>query len=80
VWTGVDRQVTVEVEGPAVLAGLGTGDPSTEEKFSDGSRTTFRGRALGVIRATGDGHITVTVSADGLSPVALQIAAETPRG
>jgi hypothetical protein len=58
-----DRSVTVAVDGPGVLQGLGSGNPCTEETFGADTHDTFHGRALAVIRPTGAGTITVTVSA-----------------
>jgi beta-galactosidase len=63
VHTGEDRAVTVDVVGPAVLQGLGSGNPCTEETFGGASHDTFDGRALAAVRPTGPGTITVTVSA-----------------
>ena len=60
-----DRAVTVTVDGPGVLQGLGSANPVTEERFTDTTCTTFDGRALAVIRPTAAGTITVTVAADG---------------
>ena len=60
-----DVRVSVHVDGPAVLAGLGTGRAATEEPFSAASVTLFHGRALAVVRPTGAGEIRVRVSADG---------------
>jgi hypothetical protein len=57
--------VTVTVEGPAVLLGLGSGNPCTEETFGADTHDTFEGRALAVVRPTGAGTITVTVAAPG---------------
>ena len=59
---GEDRAVTVAVDGPAVLQGFGSGNPCTEETFGSPTHDTFDGRALAVIRPTGPGTITVTVS------------------
>ena len=61
----VDRVVTVTVDGPGVLAGLGTGRARTEETFSSASVTTYDGRAFAVVRPTGSGTVTVTVEASG---------------
>ena len=70
--TDADRAVRVEVSGAGVLAGLGSGTPKTAERFDSDTRDTFDGRALAVIRPTGTGAITVTVSsAEGA--VALEI-------
>jgi beta-galactosidase len=72
---GVDRAVTVTVEGPAVLAGFGTASPATEESYLDGVHTTFDGRALAVVRPTGPGRITVTASAPGCDDVRVTVEA-----
>lgn len=68
-----DVLVSVEVDGPGEIAGLGTGRARTEESFAGPSCTTFDGRALAVIRRTGDGPLTVRVSADGHAPVEVSL-------
>ena len=60
-----DRLVTVDVSGPAVLQGLGSARPLTEETFTGSTHTTYDGRALAVIRPSGPGEVAVTVSAPG---------------
>ena len=70
-----DRVVTVSIDGPAGLAGIGTGRARTEESFGAGEVTTYDGRALAVVRPTGAGTIIVTVSADGVEPVTLTVTA-----
>jgi beta-galactosidase len=55
-----DDLVTVTVEGPAALAGFGSEAPATEEPFVDAEHTTYRGRALAVIRAGSEpGPVTI---------------------
>lgn len=55
--------VTIEVRGAATLAGLGSAEPATTESFSDAHHSTHRGRALAVIRSTGEpGDVVVTAS------------------
>ena len=59
--------VQVAVEGSAVLQGLGSARPGTEESFlTRRPATTFEGRALAIVRPTGPGEITVTVDCEGL--------------
>ncbi|WP_062203205.1 glycoside hydrolase family 2 TIM barrel-domain containing protein [Demequina salsinemoris] len=65
--------VTVAVEGAAVLAGIASGTPTTEERFDASSVTTFDGRALAVVRPAGAGAATVTVSAEGYEDVVLEL-------
>ncbi len=62
-YSSADRPVTVVVDGPGVLQGLGSGNPCTEETFGAPTHDTYNGRALAVVRPTGSGTITVTVSA-----------------
>ncbi len=71
-----DVPVTIDLAGPAVLAGFCSGDPQTVERFDASTRTTFNGRALAVIRATGDGEITLTASAPGMRAQTVTINAE----
>ncbi|SFS14431.1 protein of unknown function [Microbacterium sp. cf046] len=70
-----DRVVSVSVDGPAVLAGIGTGRARTEESFGATEVTTYDGRALAIVRPTGAGTITVTVSAAGMAPATLTLTA-----
>ena len=63
--TGADRAVQVTVTGAGVLAGLGSGNPTTAERFDAATRDTFDGRALAIIRPTGPGTINVTVGSEG---------------
>jgi hypothetical protein len=72
---GADREVTVSVDGPGILAGFGSAAPATEESYLDDVHTTFDGRALAVVRPTGAGTITVTATADGCEPVTVTVTA-----
>ena len=60
-----DRRIEVQVDGPGVLQALGSANPSTEDGFSGTSCTTFDGRALAIVRPTGEGRITLTATAEG---------------
>ncbi|GLY07766.1 glycoside hydrolase family 2 TIM barrel-domain containing protein [Actinoplanes sp. NBRC 101535] len=71
--TGDDREITVAVDGPGTLAGLGSAQPRTTERFDATQRRTFDGRALAVIRPTGGGHITVMVTSAGLNTTSAEI-------
>jgi len=75
-----DRAITVEVAGAGVLQALGSARPVTAERFDAGTRMTFDGRALAVVRPTSVGEITVTVEGEDLDPVALVLRAETVDG
>ena len=55
------------VTGAAVLAGFGSGNPVTDEDYTDGKTKSWRGSASVVLRAGyGAGDILLTVSAEGL--------------
>ena len=75
----VEDRLEVEVEGPAELIGFGTAAPATEESFGSASVTTYRGRALAILRSTGvEGVITVTGRSVAHGTATTQIAADRP--
>lgn len=73
VHTTSDLPVTVKVDGPAVLAALGSANPVTEEGFSSATHQTFDGRALAIVRPTGPGRVQVTVTADDFTSSSVEI-------
>ncbi|MGC5170039.1 glycoside hydrolase family 2 TIM barrel-domain containing protein [Microbacterium sp. DT81.1] len=77
-FTSRDQPVTVDVTGPAVLQGLGSARPITEESYLAGSHTTFDGRLLAVLRPTGPGSIALTAAGRSLGPVTVRVTASRP--
>ena len=74
--THPDRLVTVEVSGPGVLQGLGSGDPRGAAATSfDGTTPTYDGRALAVVRPTGAGRIVITGTTEGCPPASVHVDA-----
>ncbi len=71
----VGPQVTVTVAGAGELAALGSSRGQTSESFAGPSRLTHDGRALAVVRGTGRGQITVTVTAPGYAPAVVRVVA-----
>ena len=57
--TDCDTELTVEVEGAALL-GFGSGDPKPAYNYTGNTTRTFRGRAMAIVRGAG----TVTVRCD----------------
>ena len=57
--SNADEEVTVKVERGTLL-GFGSADPRTEERFDTGKHHTYRGHAQAVLRADGEGEITVS--------------------
>ena len=57
--SNADRKLTVSVEGGELL-GFGAANPKTEEQYHTGSFTSYLGRALAVVRVSGDTRVTVT--------------------
>ena len=74
--SNVDAPVSLSIDGPGVLAGFCSANPMTAERFDASTRTTFDGRALAIVRATGEGEIVVTASADGMTSQTVTISAE----
>lgn len=68
IFTTATADVRVAVTGPGVLAGLQSDDPQSPEAFTSDQRRTFAGRALAIIRPTGQGTISATVSSEGFAP------------
>ncbi len=62
-----DRTVTVEVQGAASLAAVGSANPLSEEPYTGASYTTYQGRMIAILRSNGQrGPIRVKFSSDGL--------------
>ena len=73
-----DDTVTVEITGPAVLAGLGNAQRATEESYVDARHSTWRGTALAIVRSTGgEGPVEVTVTSDRHGSASVQVSAVT---
>ncbi|MBE0695315.1 MAG: DUF4982 domain-containing protein, partial [Anaerolineaceae bacterium] len=65
--SGLDRRISIIVEGAARLQGLGSANPRTEEVFDKDFHDTFFGRAQAIIRSGSEtGPVKITVSSDGL--------------
>lgn len=64
-----DLPIRYEVEGPALIAGIGSGDLSSQEAYFDNPRRSWQGRALVILRSTGaPGTVTLRALAPGLQP------------
>lgn len=61
---GPDAELRVCVSGTGELAGLASGDPKPVHGFAGDVTRTFRGRALAVLRRTGDGEISLRGETD----------------
>lgn len=57
--SNADRKLTVRVAGGELL-GFGSADPRTEERFDEGSYTTYYGKALAAVRVGNNTIVTVT--------------------
>ena len=64
--------ITVEVEG-GVIAGMGSGQPDSNENYTGNTCVTFEGRALVVVRGFETGVLTAKVSAEGYETKTVQI-------
>ena len=63
-----DAEISLKaaVSGPCTLAGFGSGNPVTEEDYTDTSAVTYRGRALAILRAGSEaGSCRLRIEADG---------------
>ena len=70
-------KLTVEVTGAATLMGFGSGNPITDENYTRGAFTAYRGRALAVLRAGYEaGEAQLRVTAEGLGDAKLKLPVE----
>ncbi|GAA2889614.1 hypothetical protein GCM10010517_53750 [Streptosporangium fragile] len=77
-----NRVITVTVDGPGKLQGLGSDDPKSENNYADACCETFEGRAMAIIRPTGIGRITVRITSEQgeSAQVVLHATRPTPDG
>ncbi len=71
-----DTLLTAEAAGAAELLGFGSGNPVTEENYTRGRFTSFRGRALAVLRAgaeTGEACLKVSAESIGSAEITLPV-------
>lgn len=65
----------VEVAGCAELAGFGSGNPVTDEDYTNEHTVSYRGRAMAIIRSGYEkGSVKVKVSAEGMESVQLELS------
>ncbi|NLM74902.1 MAG: DUF4982 domain-containing protein [Clostridiaceae bacterium] len=68
--------VHCEVEGPARLVGMDSGDLFDHALYSSPSRKMLAGRLLAMIKAEGKGDIRVTLSSEGMKEAVVSLRAE----
>lgn len=69
-----DRKVTVKVSGAGMLAGIGSANPVTEERFTGDSYTTWFGRLGFFVRSTGEtGKAIAEISAGGVETEKIEL-------
>lgn len=65
--------VKVGVSGSGSFEALANGDPTCLEPFQQPQMHLFSGKLTAIVRRTGDGPVSVRVSAQGLKPCSLEI-------
>jgi beta-galactosidase len=75
-----DQEVQFSISGPGVIAAVGNGDGQDPAPYQGDRRKLFQGRALVVIRTTGQpGTIKLTARTAGLSDGSVEVEAEAPK-
>jgi beta-galactosidase len=68
------NEITVDINGPAILLGLESGDLASHEDYRSNRRKAFNGRLLAYVQSTGKaGDVKITFSAAGLKQVVTSI-------
>lgn len=71
-----ENEVFFTVQGPAVIAAVGSSNPTTTERYVGNQRKAFRGRCLVVVKTLGEsGTIRLRAQADGLNPAEVILTA-----
>lgn len=71
-----DDNVSVEVTGAGRLAALGSASPTADSSFTGASTTLHYGRALAIVRSTGEtGPVTVTATSTSHGSATIALAA-----
>ncbi|MFS0776706.1 glycoside hydrolase family 2 TIM barrel-domain containing protein [Neobacillus sp. 3P2-tot-E-2] len=68
-----EHVVNVEVSGVGELAGIGTGDPVSEESYMELYRKAYNGKLLIVVRGKGEGETIVSARADGIGEYFIEL-------
>lgn len=72
--------VHFSVKGPGRIVGVDNGSNTDHDSFQASGRKLFEGRAIAIVRANASsGAITVTASAEGLSPATIKLTAVPDR-
>ncbi len=61
-----ENDIRFYCNGAAEIIAVGNGNPITEESFTADHRKAYEGRALVILKRTGEGEITLTASSNGL--------------
>jgi beta-galactosidase len=73
------RALELELTGPAELQAFGTANPEALGSLQDARTETFRGRALAILRPTGEpGTVRLTVKSPGLPAAQIEIPLSAP--
>ena len=71
-----DKAVSISLDGPGEIMGYGSADPESEENYYDMVAKAYEGKLRAAVRGTGEtGKIVVTLSADGLESVKVDVEA-----
>lgn len=71
-----DKAVSISLDGPGKIMGYGSADPESEENYYDTVAKAYEGKLRAAVRGTGEtGKIVVTLSADGLESVKVDVEA-----
>jgi beta-galactosidase len=68
-----ENPLKFEIDGPARIIGVDSGNVVSVEPFQASERNAWQGRALTIVRATGGGKITFKASAEGLPAATLEL-------
>ncbi len=69
------RKIQIEVTGAGHLAGIGNGNPCTEENYGTPYCLAYEGRAMAAVVADGPGEIRIRAFAEGVEADEITVSA-----
>ena len=75
-FTQAQEEIEVMVSGPGVLAGFGSSLPNPTISYTSNRQATYLGRAMALVRVTGQGEVTVKVKSATMGECSLSFTAE----
>lgn len=74
-----DNDVTLDIDGPAQIIGIDSGNPFDHHGFKSNRHKAFNGLCLAIVQTNQTaGHIRITASSSGMQPATVELSSRAP--